>query len=159
MVSGMYARANQNVDELRKQLASRFDGGMDRVAGAYKRQTQLVSFLIALALAVALNIDSVNLFMSLWARPAYAAQIARPGAPEPSELLQAVESMTVLPIGWTSDTTFPREVSLKTLEQASGWLLTALSVLFGAPFWFDALQRIVQIRGTGAKPSEKEKPK
>ena len=33
----------------------------------------------------------------------------------------------------------------------AGWIITALSTLFGAPFWFDALQKFVQLRGAGAK--------
>ena len=36
-------------------------------------------------------------------------------------------------------------------------LVTALSVLFGAPFWFDALQTLVHLRGTGRKPGEEDK--
>ena len=38
-----------------------------------------------------------------------------------------------------------------------GWTITATSALFGAPFWFDWLQTLVQLRGTGAKPGEKAK--
>jgi hypothetical protein len=30
-----------------------------------------------------------------------------------------------------------------------GWLIAAGAALFGAPFWFDVLQRFVQLRGTG----------
>ncbi|MEP6674686.1 MAG: hypothetical protein ABJA78_06015 [Ferruginibacter sp.] len=33
-----------------------------------------------------------------------------------------------------------------------GWLLTALAISLGAPFWFDLLNKFVQIRGTGPKP-------
>ena len=36
----------------------------------------------------------------------------------------------------------------------AGWLVTASSALFGSPFWFDLLQRMVQLRGTGKKPDE-----
>jgi hypothetical protein len=32
-------------------------------------------------------------------------------------------------------------------------LVTASTAVFGAPFWFDLLQRLVQIRGTGIKPA------
>lgn len=34
-----------------------------------------------------------------------------------------------------------------------GCLITACSVLFGSPFWFDLLKRFVNIRGTGKKPN------
>jgi uncharacterized membrane protein YedE/YeeE len=30
-----------------------------------------------------------------------------------------------------------------------GWLIVAGAALFGAPFWFDTLQRITQLRGVG----------
>jgi hypothetical protein len=36
--------------------------------------------------------------------------------------------------------------------QVAGWLMTALTALFGAPFWFDLMQRVVRMRGTGDKP-------
>jgi len=35
-----------------------------------------------------------------------------------------------------------------------GWILTALMVSLGAPFWFDLLQQIVNRRGAGPKPAE-----
>lgn len=37
-----------------------------------------------------------------------------------------------------------------------GILITALAARQGAPFWFDILKRIVNLRGTGANPAEKE---
>ena len=35
-----------------------------------------------------------------------------------------------------------------------GWLLTAAALSFGAPFWFDLLKSIVNVRATGIKPKE-----
>jgi hypothetical protein len=37
--------------------------------------------------------------------------------------------------------------------RSSGLLITASSALFGAPFWFDLLQHLVELRGTGPKPA------
>jgi hypothetical protein len=37
-----------------------------------------------------------------------------------------------------------------------GILLTALAARQGAPFWFDILKRVVNLRGTGANPAEKD---
>lgn len=33
-----------------------------------------------------------------------------------------------------------------------GWTVTALAITMGAPFWFDLLQRLVNIKGSGRKP-------
>jgi len=35
---------------------------------------------------------------------------------------------------------------------ALGWLVTALLVMLGGPFWFDLLTRLVALRGSGRKP-------
>jgi len=43
--------------------------------------------------------------------------------------------------------------TLKNLPVAlGGWLMTALAVSLGAPFWFDLLGKLVKVRGSGAKP-------
>jgi hypothetical protein len=35
-----------------------------------------------------------------------------------------------------------------------GYFLTALAISFGAPFWFDLLNKFIQLRGAGKKPEE-----
>lgn len=45
--------------------------------------------------------------------------------------------------------------NLRSLLQAVlGWLITAFALSFGAPFWFDTLNRFMIVRGT-IKPREK----
>lgn len=39
------------------------------------------------------------------------------------------------------------------VNAAIGWLITALAGMLGAPFWFQLLQRFVNLRGAGAKPA------
>jgi hypothetical protein len=36
-----------------------------------------------------------------------------------------------------------------------GWFLTAVAVSLGAPFWFDTLNRFMNIRAAGTAPNEK----
>jgi hypothetical protein len=48
-----------------------------------------------------------------------------------------------LPIGWTQ-----RPATLPIV----GWLLTIIAVSLGAPFWFDVLLRISNLRAAGPKP-------
>ena len=66
-----------------------------------------------------------------------------------------LDALWSLPIGWTS---FPPRFDQHFLLQCAGWLITAATALFGAPFWFDLLQRTVQMRGTGATPAERRDP-
>ena len=39
---------------------------------------------------------------------------------------------------------------------AIGWILTALAVSIGAPFWFDLLNRFMNIRNAGRAPDERQ---
>jgi hypothetical protein len=71
-----------------------------------------------------------------------------------------------LPIGWDS----PNEIYLQSpawnqwgghggwwdqiYHHAIGWLLTALAISLGAPFWFDMLNKLIVVRST-VKPKEK----
>lgn len=48
------------------------------------------------------------------------------------------------------------------LSKIIGWGITSMAIFLGAPFWFDLLSKIVNLRGSGAKPKvelpvEKEK--
>jgi len=40
-----------------------------------------------------------------------------------------------------------------------GWLLTAVALSLGAPFWFDLLIKFVNVRGAGAKPEREDAKK
>jgi hypothetical protein len=50
--------------------------------------------------------------------------------------------------------TFGRNPAYAVVRMGFGWLVTALAVMLGAPFWFDVLNRIMVIRST-VKPHEK----
>jgi hypothetical protein len=50
--------------------------------------------------------------------------------------------------------TFGRNPVYAVVKIGFGWLVTALAVMLGAPFWFDVLNRIMVIRST-VKPHEK----
>ena len=45
------------------------------------------------------------------------------------------------------------EIFLKSM----GILISALAAMQGAPFWFDILKKLVNVRGTGSNPIEQPK--
>lgn len=44
------------------------------------------------------------------------------------------------------------------LVKVLGWLVTGLAVSLGAPFWFDLLNRLVDLRGAGKRPNPTAEP-
>ena len=148
-LQALYQRADGDMRRFQDGVANWFDTTMERVSGSYKRRASAISVLLSLLLAILLNIDSIHLFQTLWRQPGLSAQLGiMPAALDTATL----DAMWSLPIGWT---TFPPRFDHHFLLQCAGWLITAATALFGAPFWFDLLQRTVQMRGTGATPEER----
>ena len=146
----LHTQAGADPARFQAGVAAWFEAAMERLSGVYKRRQLLVSFLLSLLLAILFNIDSIHLFRTLWQQPALAAQL---GAMSPVLNADMLDQMWALPIGWQH---FPPALDGAFALQAAGWLVTASTTLFGAPFWFDVLQRAVNLRSTGAKPAPLE---
>jgi hypothetical protein len=175
-ITTLVKQAAGDIVKTRQSFESWYDDGMDRVAGWYKRKTQLVLFFLGLSIAVALNVDSIAVGRALWTTPAprsYAVTAAQeyatgkkgaaPSLADPMDL--APLQSLALPIGWNgtkyiwlaADTSGRAHLraSAKGLPFAIvGWLLTAIAMTLGAPFWFDTLNQIMVVRST-LKPREK----
>ncbi|MCW3037058.1 MAG: hypothetical protein JWM17_2370 [Actinobacteria bacterium] len=159
----LWREAGEDIAGFQRAVAHWFDDSMDRVSGWYRRRAQAMLLAFGLILAVGLNVNAVTMTQRLWTdaplRDAVAQQAQR-ALPPPSSDRQAVASAlgnvasglaTIsglsLPIGWGNG------VRPGTWYVALvGWLLTAIAVSLGAPFWFDLLGRVAQLRVTGAVP-------
>ncbi len=89
-------------------------------------------------------------------RPADTAAINRLNK-STMQLKQDIDSIHALdiPIGWKGTNvkdlkTFWDYINFRHIV---GWLATILAICMGAPFWFDLLNKIANLRGTGPKPS------
>jgi hypothetical protein len=77
--------------------------------------------------------------------------IAPQGTPNAQQLLGQLQDS--VPLGWSNGTLANLYKDWNWLYVIPGWLISAIATLFGAPFWFDTLQKFVRLRGTG--PDEK----
>jgi hypothetical protein len=78
------------------------------------------------------------------------------------ELAGQLQSLQ-LPIGWVGiEKEFAGQSYLQTalicLRMVIGWIMTALAVSLGAPFWFDTLNRLFSLRAAGPKPPKSPAP-
>ena len=167
LLNGMLARARGDVDQLHRHIVGWFDTSMDRVSGTYKRQAQLISFLCALLLAVTINIDATRVVYVLWSNPVLARSVADKALDSSSAITpaQALEQLTTLPVGPGLLHACDKKAELVcvgghgiTGYNLLGWLITAVAAVFGAPFWFDLLGRLAQLRGSGPKPAAPAQP-
>ena len=173
MAEEALTEAQGNRDKFQESLERQFDEVMQRVSGWYKRRTQLILFGIALVLVGAINADSFAIGQRLWKDDALrSAVVAQADATVKNGSAKCAESGTAVekagecldevkqlqvPLGWSEDTS-PKNIAAGA-GKAAGLLLTAFALLLGAPFWFDTLSKLAQLRGTGrasANPSTQE---
>ena len=143
---------------LNHRLAGWFDEGMTRVSGWYKRQAKVFIFIIAAVVALATNASSIHIAEELWRNDALRAQIAAQAEIATKEgdvsKLEAenLGRLEAFPIGWSG---LP-STWLDWLKSVLGWLITTAAVSLGAPFWFDLLGKVANLRGSGRNAQTKK---
>jgi hypothetical protein len=165
--------AGNDPELLRANIEAWFNSTMDRVSGWYRRWSQGIILLMALAITIALNANTIAIVQHLSqdketrerlvaAAEETANTKANSAGADVGKLKSELERVNSfgLPLGWSrSDTdwsTWPGKLV--------GWLLTALAIALGAPFWFDLLNRFLDVRNSvkaDVKPkvlSEKRAP-
>jgi hypothetical protein len=151
--------SQHDVERLKTQIEIWFNNGMDRASGWYKRKTQWIQFFLGLGLVIFLNVDSVHIGRTLFAinSPLRASLVesaksfvVQPGGTNRpiKDVVEAISTVS-LPIGWSE---FPKPDQLPIIFL--GWLITAFAVSLGAPFWFDLLNKFVNVRASGKAPEE-----
>ncbi len=175
-----FLREAENDREVFKQkVCNWYNDIMDRASGWYKRNAQKILIGIGFMIAVVFNADTIAIYERLESDPETLQQvltlaedyvngkdgmeIAPPNLSADFEaslakLEDMVESQiesvkSPLGLGWKNvkwDEVGWDDVLTKIL----GWIVTALAISLGAPFWFDLLRKLVNIRNAGRKPGE-----
>jgi hypothetical protein len=152
-----------DLEALRSSIETWFNDAMDRLSGIYKRRSQAIHLLFGLTVAVGFNVDSIHIAQVLWqdagkrqalvtmAQGFTAANQSLPTNVSADQMVQQLEALPI-PMGWDGWQAPGR--SVLWLYPLIGWLITGFAVSLGAPFWFDLLQKVmnINIRGTGPKP-------
>lgn len=151
--------ANGDITKVQAAIEGWFNNGMERVSGWYKRQTQFLLFCLGLAITILLNVDTVRVATELYHDTTLRtsivsqAEIVSKGASLPTgnlnDQITKIQNLK-LPIGWQG---YPQPGLVKEFwialgNSILGWILTASAISFGAPFWFDILNKFMTIRSS-----------
>lgn len=180
-------QANYNYSHFITSVEGWYDDIMDRASGWYKRNVQLFLLLLGFVVAVIFNVDTLSIYNNLAKASdadldrlvALAESVSRKDLYVRREGVDSLAGMREdtlyslntqlyeyieeniqelddpIGIGWehyepTTDLFF-------WLFKIFGWLITAVAISKGAPFWFDLLKKVVSFRGTGLEPAAKPK--
>jgi hypothetical protein len=169
--------AKGSYDKFHASVGEWFDNTMDRVTGWYRSWARILITILATVLVVALNADTIMSAQLLWNNPAARAALVAIAdnvssntdsldTPEAREAILAALDTSLanieLPIGWKSSPEDPDDLRAlprtpgAILLKLAGFILTIAAVSLGAPFWFDLLKVVLNLRRStsNAEPVE-----
>ncbi|MEM7340177.1 MAG: hypothetical protein AAF467_16085 [Actinomycetota bacterium] len=168
-VDSITTRAAAGTDAVIGELSAWFDTYMEEVRALYRKAARRILFLAGIAMAVALNINAIDLVEDLRLdsdrRTALTAAADSAAACEDDNVVTCAEQLVgelnpdagsgemvddiTLPVFGQYVTPY-EALGLWTddmpddnaVQVVAGWLLTGVAVSLGAPFWFDVVQRL-----------------
>ncbi|MBV6652533.1 MAG: hypothetical protein KI786_02185 [Mameliella sp.] len=169
--------SEQDVEAFKGKVQTWYNDVMDRASGWYKRYTQKILVGMGFFIAIVFNADTLAIYERLESDPETLQQvltlaedyvngkdgldIAPPQmSPEFDASLANLEEMvndqiqaikSPLGLGW-KNVVWQKVTLFDALIKLLGWTVTALAISLGAPFWFDLLRKLVNIRSSGNKP-------
>jgi len=153
--------ANGNMVQARAGIESWFNASMERVSAEYKKRMQWLTLGVAFAISAILGVDTIGMANGLWREPVLRSALA--GAAQQTGVTStAVPSAATvstqdtlkqlaqydLPIGWSN---LPQDAG-GWISKLLGLAMTTLAVSLGAPFWFDLLRTLGNLRNAAGQP-------
>ena len=141
-----------------RELSVWFDESMSKVSGWYKRKAQLIVFGVAAAVTIAADASTFHIAQALWEDDALRASVAQTALEltENTEASQGEdELLSSFPLGWDWEEVRARSCT-QWLGRVAGWIVTIAAVSLGAPFWFDLLGKVANLKGAGGKPGSQK---
>jgi hypothetical protein len=192
------------LEMFRSKIENWYDSSMERLTGPLKKHSRFFTIIIACAVAIFLNADSIAISKYLYSNPDARAKLAAKAyetskdstaraklvsvkniiaadsnirvmdsteqtIDEVEQIMKAkmdeVNEATAalkgaIPLGWSSsDFKGVDSWFLFILSKIFGLAFTVFAIFMGAPFWFDILNKIANLRGTGPKPKVEDDTK
>ncbi len=158
------SEVGESLDAFRQQVGAMFDQQMTHLSTLYRRRAKAIMFGIGLFVAVVANVDALHVAGALYGDDALrsATTVAAKELVESCEgktgddlsacLAEAkvsLDDQVTMPVGWGTAVDGRSFCGWEAVGWMLGWLLTAVALMQGGPFWFDVLKRATS-RAPGA---------
>lgn len=158
-LASIIQKANGDTTKELAYIEQWYNDTMDRVSGWYKRNVQIIIFILGFVIVVGLNVDTLAIITNLSNDTVIRAGLvsavqgsaASPSHADLPTLQKAFEQIQLV-IGWPSSNV-PTDWSSWILKIV-GLLATTFAVSLGAPFWFDLLNKFTSFRSSGPPPKK-----
>ncbi len=150
---------SKNKSELLKESENWFESYMTQGSYWYKAKMQTRLFIVSFFLVIFTQFDIIITTQQIFNNDILREKISNAAvlfsqenkslssvdAQSAKEIIEALNQDIKLPIGWDTQPFQWRNIF--------GWILSAVLISFGAPFWFDLLGKIVNVRKISSAPS------
>ena len=167
------------VEDFAEHVEGMYNVMMDRASGVYKRHIQLITVIIGFGIAAAFNADTFQIYKNLSSNTDARMELVGfaetyMGSPRAQLELQQGKNFqqlndqvatllqedinkvkNPLGLGWGHDDIEGEEFEIGVwgwVQRVLGWLITAIAITLGAPFWFDILRKIMMVRSPSTVP-------
>ncbi len=165
----------EEMSQFKNEVETWFDRSMDRASGVYKRNAKGIAILIGISIAILTNTDTFHLIKRLSQDSVIRSTITQSASQridyiKDSEARKEIDQLlgnASVPIGWQNiNQQFERLeirdsnklnvlliIILQGVKVICGWIVSGLAIAMGAPFWFDILNKVINVRNAGPKPA------
>jgi len=165
VIKQIYFESHQNLETFKMRMERWFEMAMERNTGTYKKKAQKWTLIFSVLVTISFNVDTLTLANFLYHNEEITANIAnsvetkliemqdanpeqkdelQKHAQEIKEYYKTLNNLN-LPIGWKGVNFHSKFIP--------GWIITIFAVSLGAPFWFDTLNKMVNLRSAGKMPN------
>lgn len=164
-----------DLESVKENVVKWYSGYMDRVSGWYKRLSQKRLFILGFIVALALNVNLITITKEIYNKSEIRKDLVLIGSAlqleenysdfSSGDLVNVLKDNYQLldkagiSLGWrqlsTMKTLDSKEKVKALILMFFGWVICAVAVTRGAPFWFGVLSSIGNLRSTGKTGTEK----
>lgn len=165
-LKGLYKDAGGDTDKFKELIEKWYNNTMNRSMGWYKQKIAKITFIVGFVVAIGFNVDTI-----------YIAKELKQNTTLRGEMIDKIETSiatnTTMKLYMdslqTSQSDINESLSLSEYKNTIvdpndplrenkwlawffsflGWCLTGIAISFGAPFWFDLLNKLMKLRTSG----------
>lgn len=156
--------SGNDIDVFKTKLQNWFNEMMDRATGWYTKQTRGLLFCIGLLIAVSLNVDTLyiahqlSIDEDLRQKGFLFAEVMLKDSPATQQTDYKNTNDTLVGVKSEKNVETQNKDTKQKVESLPkyntnykylGWIMTAMAISLGAPFWFDLLGKIMNIAQAG----------
>lgn len=158
-LKSLWQQAANDKEKFKSLIENWYEDQMDRIAGWYKRKLTFLTFLIGFIIAGLFNVDSIGLTTELVKNEEMRSMLVEGAktyiANNPNgvnagsftEQKQYIDSVNTVMSKYNYVLGVSEEAKF-TGWTILGWFITAFAISLGAPFWFDLLNKLMQVRNS-----------